>query len=430
MWAVLGLAGCDPVVALEREELLDPATCASCHPEQHEEWRGSMHAYAAEDPVFRAMNARGQRETAGELGSFCIQCHAPMAVREGATVDGTNLDEVDPKLLGVTCYACHAATGVEELHNNGLVYADDLVMRGGISDPLKTRAHDSEHSPLHDRSYLESSDLCGSCHDVVTPAGLHLERTYLEWTTTQYAQATDGLQQTCGNCHMDGRDGPATNLSGSPARRIHSHAFPGVDVAITDFPNLEEQAELVQAALDPTVLPALTVCAGAEGAEVELSLENVAAGHGWPSGAAQDRRGWVQLSAWRAGDLVFQTGLVPEGVALAEVEDPDRWQFGDTMLDAGGREVHMFWEAASVTSSQLPGLTQGVDVHIRKKWVLGTTYPDRVEARIFLRPIDVDVLEDLAASGDLDPALVERVPTWELRSGTVSWEGLVDVCPG
>ena len=42
-----------------------------------------MHAYAAEDPVFLAMNQRGQRETNGELGDFCVQCHAPVAVHVG-----------------------------------------------------------------------------------------------------------------------------------------------------------------------------------------------------------------------------------------------------------------------------------------------------------------------------------------------------------
>ena len=50
-----------------------------------------MHAYAAEDPVFLAMNQRLQRETGGALGDFCVRCHAPMAVREGATRDGLDL---------------------------------------------------------------------------------------------------------------------------------------------------------------------------------------------------------------------------------------------------------------------------------------------------------------------------------------------------
>ena len=39
--------------------MLDPATCQSCHPTHVRDWSGSMHAYASDDPVFVAMNARG-----------------------------------------------------------------------------------------------------------------------------------------------------------------------------------------------------------------------------------------------------------------------------------------------------------------------------------------------------------------------------------
>ena len=73
---------------LTRDQLLDPASCQGCHPDQFSQWSGSMHAYSSKDPVFVAMNQRGQRETDGGLGSFCVQCHAPMALHEGATTDG------------------------------------------------------------------------------------------------------------------------------------------------------------------------------------------------------------------------------------------------------------------------------------------------------------------------------------------------------
>jgi hypothetical protein len=88
------LAACadDPPQYLSRERLLEPETCAGCHPDHYREWSGSMHAYAANDPVFLAMNARGQRDTGGALGDFCVRCHAPMALAEGLTSDGTNLE--------------------------------------------------------------------------------------------------------------------------------------------------------------------------------------------------------------------------------------------------------------------------------------------------------------------------------------------------
>src|SRR4051794_36699711 len=89
-----------------RDALLRPETCRNCHSAHYQEWAGSMHAYASRDPVFLAMNRRGQEETDGKLGSFCVSCHAPLALREGATSDGLNLDEVPPHLQGVTCYFC------------------------------------------------------------------------------------------------------------------------------------------------------------------------------------------------------------------------------------------------------------------------------------------------------------------------------------
>src|ERR1041385_4953023 len=89
---------------LTRDALLSPETCQSCHSAHYQEWAGSMHAYASRDPVFLAMNRRGQEETNGGLGSFCVGCHAPLALREGATSDGLNLDEVPQHLQGVTCY--------------------------------------------------------------------------------------------------------------------------------------------------------------------------------------------------------------------------------------------------------------------------------------------------------------------------------------
>src|SRR5687768_13395993 len=75
----------EPVPKLTREALQDPQSCAGCHPDHYREWSGSMHAFAGVDPVFLALNKRMQRETNGALGNFCVQCHAPMAVRLGAT---------------------------------------------------------------------------------------------------------------------------------------------------------------------------------------------------------------------------------------------------------------------------------------------------------------------------------------------------------
>gem|GEM_PF-5333001 len=75
--AIVGCVGCggagNPTPVLTRAELMDPAACQTCHPQQFGDWSQSMHAYAADDPVFQAMNQRGQRETNGALGDFCLK---------------------------------------------------------------------------------------------------------------------------------------------------------------------------------------------------------------------------------------------------------------------------------------------------------------------------------------------------------------------
>jgi hypothetical protein len=130
-------------------ELQDPATCMECHPKHFQQWSGSMHAYASEDPVFVAMNKRGQRETAGALGTFCVQCHAPMAVKLGLT-NGTDFDpaQLPPTAKGITCYFCHNVKSVADTHNNGLVLADDQTMRGGLARPVSSPAHHSAYDKL------------------------------------------------------------------------------------------------------------------------------------------------------------------------------------------------------------------------------------------------------------------------------------------
>src|SRR3954453_15291547 len=78
--------GCDGTGGAKFSNLTDPASCKGCHPSHYDEWAGSMHAYASDDPVFLAMNRRAQRDNPA-TGTFCVQCHAPVAVREGLTQD-------------------------------------------------------------------------------------------------------------------------------------------------------------------------------------------------------------------------------------------------------------------------------------------------------------------------------------------------------
>jgi hypothetical protein len=424
------------------DRLLDPKTCEECHPQHYREWLGSMHAYAAEDPVFRAMNARGQRETNGALGDFCIKCHAPMAVELGLTTDGLNLDEVPKHLQGVTCFFCHTTEAVEGTHNNPLVLSGKRVLFGSITDPVENDVHASAYSALLDSRTVESARACGSCHDIVTDAGVHLERTFAEWQESFFSDI-DPLSgelaiygQSCATCHFGrGIEGPIADFPGVRAdRKRHDHSLVGVDVALTDFPDAtlgpELRAEQL-ARIEEQRKSALcaTICVnpdGMGGSDVDVWLHNEFSAHGWPSGANQDRRAWLEMHAFAGADEMLVTGVVPPGTPVTELDDPLLWLFRDRIFDAAGNEVHMFWEAASYESAQLPASAElspmgDLSTWRARRFNVGGAEVDRVTTVVHIRPMGLDVLDELVESGDLDPAIRDAMPLFDVAPTVLEW---------
>ncbi len=433
-----------PPTYFARETLLDPSTCKQCHVDHYADWSSSMHAYASDDPVFRAMNRRGQRETNGQLGDFCVKCHAPMALNEGATTDGLNLDAVPQKLHGVTCFFCHTVASVEGTHDNPLVLATDaggITMRGEYSDPVANAAHPATYSALHDREQLASASLCGACHDIVSPPGAAIERTYADWQASIFSHAVGG--DTCGQCHMQelpagGGLEPIAQAPGVFARKYHVHSFPAVDQATT--PSLPAQPDdagqiTLPQFLDTTVQTALCVVQDGSGA-IRVVVDNVAAGHSVPSGSAQDRRVWAEVIAYSQGNVVYQSGVVPAGApvtSLTSATDPDLWVIRDCMFGEDGGQVGMFWQAVSVESNLLPFpvtsdpsspayyQTHVVQYYPRNPNAALATVPDKVTLRLLLQPIGLDVLQDLEATGDLDASVVAQIPTLVFPEPILTW---------
>src|SRR5262249_50440781 len=151
---------------------------------------------------------RGQRETSGALGTFCVQCHAPMAVALGtitpANVVGFDLSTLPPAQKGITCYFCHDVKAVAADHNNGLQLAMDQTMRGAFRDRPTSPAHFARYDTKRMRGATDKSTMCGSCHDVTLPSGVALETTYQEWQASVFAQndPSHDVPMTCGVCHM------------------------------------------------------------------------------------------------------------------------------------------------------------------------------------------------------------------------------------
>ncbi len=427
--------GCieEPRFRLDERELLDPESCRGCHPEHYQQWSGSMHAYTGVDPLFAAQLRLGQEETQGELGDHCVSCHSPMALRAGVTEDGLNLDEVEPYLRGITCAACHLVEGVFRDHNAGHSMADDGRLRGGIMHPVENEAHDSAYSLVHDRNSPDSSELCGTCHCVWSSNEVHVERTMDEWRETVFS-TYDLTRQTCSNCHMRGRDGAAAVTEHLPVRRLHDHSWPGVDTALIDFPEREQQAEMIQRELDSSLQARLCVLPEPGGVRVVVRLENFSAGHRFPSGTAFDRRVWVELRALASSEVLLTSGVVAADEPISSLVDPNLWLMRDRLLDETGEQVHFPWQAASVESETLSASVTSDPAdprfyhYVERSWPIYGAIPDRIELRVRMRAVGLEVLQQLVDRAALDSSLPGQQPTWDLGNTVLVWEGAVGDC--
>lgn len=394
-----------------------------------------MHAYASRDPVFLAMNQRGQEETDGALGDFCVNCHAPMAVREGLTTDGLDLSELPESVQGVTCYFCHNVAEVDGTHNNPIRLENSRTMYGGISNPERNFAHDSGFSEVVSGDSPEGARLCGPCHDIVTPSPpapepVALERTFSEWKDSLFAQGS------CSNCHMKTTAG-AVARGGPESRVLHGHQFAAVDVATTPFPQsndperdreiADDQRTIIGELLDQTLR--VDVClarVSASASVIDVTLDNVFAGHHFPTGATHDRRVWVEVRAYTSddGEPVYDSGTIADTEAVDSHEGQDVWRLHDPALDDDGEPAHMFWDIASLKKRSIPAAITNdrsdpefFRTHVYRRFPrTGTipTIPDRIEVLVRMRPVGLDVLDDLIDSGHLEPSAKEQMPTYDL----------------
>lgn len=335
-------------------------SCAVCHPNHFEEWSGSMHAYAMKDPVWAAVRDLGQSAYTNSLAQACVPCHSIVATLTGEAPWGPlDFDAMSSQSLeGVGCDMCHVVTSISRLNNGGMVLTPGRTKFGTIADPVANPAHESEYHPL----YAES-EYCGACHDFVTAGGFPLETTYREWKGGFREEwptggfATTG--KTCNDCHMPTYIGRATPES--PERVLHRHTFPGVDLALIDFPQKEEQLALTTALLRAALTMTVTApdpAVGESRFEFEVHLTNDKTGHDVPSGVPFNREMWLSVVVRDAtGSVLFSSGQLNEELDI--IADPYLFNAQATMLRADGTPTGAVWEAEGLINPSIkPGETR------------------------------------------------------------------------
>lgn len=271
------------------EASLDPQVCAACHPDQHAQWRESLHA-GAFSPGFAGQLLEGSLAVPRKL-RHCQTCHAPLAEQQPVLASGEAEPHFDPALRaqGIVCAACHVRAHVRF----GPPRREDLPPPAEVLP----------HGGFEAREEFQQARFCATCHQFwdAGVAGKPIQNTFVEWRESPHAAAG----RSCQDCHMEGR----------------AHTWRGI-----------HDAETVREAVD------VTLRAGdlaGDAIEAALVVTSHGVGHAFPSYVTPR----VFLSVWQEG----ADGRALEGTR-AEATLGRKIDFGaspseevfDTRIPAGG----------------------------------------------------------------------------------------------
>ena len=332
------------------------ADCISCHKKIGEQWKGSMHAAAAVDPVFLALSKLGSQQTDKLTDNLCVGCHSSPAVVSGQSSPG-GLAKLDPPAPeGVSCVVCHSISGLNVADPDDPPHNASFVTdpKGPIVGPHSNRPCRQEGKDTVKKAFLSKSEFCATCHGVVHPLnGFVVERTYDEWRGSIYA--TKGIQ--CQDCHMrpiGEAVGTALSLKKVPSpgraadkgpRRDHvySHHFVGGNAVLCKLLGNEEHSEMAEMLLKSAASLELQMPENASAGSVvqlRVKVNNETAGHNLPTSLVEVRQMWLDVQVTDAsGKELYRSGDICDKGDI----DPDAVMFHGVAADADGNPTVLPW---------------------------------------------------------------------------------------
>ena len=321
-------------------------TCKECHPKIFQQWADSNHRHLADsNPYYMVLENLAEMDRGKEFRKWCMGCHNPSAVSmhqertthfmkenvmpEPLFVSGSqnliNEYKTHPNRLeqGVSCIACHRITDAKPMGNSSYalnltkrkkyLYEDSATdMKVWISHKLinaKPKVHKEEYmKPLY-----KKSEYCASCHNEFLPhTGREVVATYEQWKESSYNNPKDPKEhKDCIDCHMTylekGKFSPlqgSSTLGGEHKKDIKVHYFAGGNHFLAGLKNKENESQSIQllktsAKLDVKI----------DNGVLFVGVKNVGAGHKLPTGAADFRELWLDITLKdKDGNIIFSSG--------------------------------------------------------------------------------------------------------------------------
>ena len=364
-------------------------------------WSTSMMANSGHDPYWMAGVRREMIDhpTASKLvQDECAICHMPMMRYENKLAGGEgdafahlppNPGKLSDRLAGdgVSCSVCHQIAPDNFGQRTSFVGGFKIDEKAAPGDrrvfgPFEI---DKGHTTIMKSSstfqptqglHIRSSELCATCHTLLTQAldasgtviGEFPEQVpYQEWLHSDYKET-----RSCQSCHMPEVKGevPVTSVFGEPRAGVARHTFVGGnffmqrilnrfrnDLSVTAEPqDLDAAANRTIAHLqsEAATVSVRNIALQDGRLAAEISVENLG-GHKLPT-AYPSRRAWLHVSVRdRDGKVVFESGaLNPDGSIRGNDNDEDATRFEPHYTEITKPDQVQIYESVMVGQDNLP----------------------------------------------------------------------------
>ncbi len=258
-----------------------PRTCGTCHIDIYMQWQQAMmsqsythHWDEIEYFKLAVPHAEKDPKVAG-VKAGCNGCHAPGAFMAGDVPPpppskGSRANE------GVSCDICHTITGM-----NGEPYNFNFTISPGKTKYGNREGVESPHHNTKLLDFIQTAEMCGTCHNEMSPYGVWVKSTQREWAAGPYAK--EGVP--CQDCHMPAGEG-RNAMQAEKRNDMRHHLFHGA-----------HSESKLRGAVEVRIHPNTRDAVPGEPVTLQAQAFNHKVGHKIPSGSAEERQLWLTVRA-------------------------------------------------------------------------------------------------------------------------------------
>ncbi len=294
----------DPKGKHPYDEFRKPEYCKSCHASFFQQWDQAMMSEAYthqwdEIEYFKLAVPYAEKEEGMKgVDDGCNGCHTPLAYMAG-DMPPPRPEENSRANESVSCEVCHNIKGY---------YGDSVYNHNYIVEPGDTKFNTrlgKTTSPNHEIKTTEihgNSELCGICHNEMSPFGIWVKSTQRELVEGPYYK--EGV--VCQDCHM-----PKAEMKTAKMGKMYD------DARLHLFNGGHDEGK-VKGVIEMRVIPDFQETVPGEPVVFTVTLYNQKTGHKFPTGSVEDRILWLHVEAIDAAGNIYHLPVDKKGFAGEE----------------------------------------------------------------------------------------------------------------